>query len=299
MSRSKTNGNLALAGFDEIFNSSATPMNCESVVEIAITELHPPEFHPFLINDDQGMMRLAKSVQQYGVREPGIARPLEGGGYELICGNRRKRACELAGIPTMPIIIRCLDDDDSTITMVDSNLEQRDKLLYSEKAWAYRLKLEALNHRGSKSDTPGQLSVEILCEQTGESKNQVFRLVRLTELIVALLDKVDSRKLAFNPAVELSYLSQMEQTMVASAMDKYEAKPTLSQAQRLKKMKKAEGLTADAIDAVFAESKRPSKNEPENFGLFRKYFPPDCTQRQIEAVIIELLTDWKRKKESA
>jgi len=299
MSRSKTNGNLALAGFDEIFNSSATPMNCESVVEIAIAELHPPEFHPFLVNDDQGMMRLVKSVRQYGVREPGIARPLKDGGYELICGNRRKRACELAGIPTMPIIIRRLDDDDAAITMVDSNLEQRDKLLHSEKAWAYRLKLEALNHRGSKSDIPGQLSVEILCEQTGESKNQVFRLVRLTELIVALLDKVDSRELAFNPAVELSYLSQKEQTMVASAMDKHEAKPSLSQAQRLKKMKKAEGLTADAIDAVFAESKRQPKSEPASPSQFRKYFPPDYTQRQIEAVIIELLTDWKRKKESA
>jgi len=226
----QTSGNLALAGFDDIFRSSITPINGESIVDLPIIELHPPEFHPFHVFDDPSMFRLVKNIEKNGVREPGLARPRGAGGYELLCGNRRKRACELATIPTMPVIIRDLDDTSAALAMVDSNLEQREKLLYSEKAWAYRIKMEALNHNGVKGD---MLSVEVLVEQTGESKNQIFRLVRLTELVVALLDKVDARQLAFIPAVELSYLSQIEQTAVASAMDEYEVKPSHSQAVRL------------------------------------------------------------------
>jgi ParB family chromosome partitioning protein len=185
-----------------------------------------------------------------------------------------------------------MDDDIAAIAMVDSNLEQREKLLFSEKAWAYRVKLEALNHSGVKGD---MLSVEILVEQTGESKNQIFRLVRLTELIITLLDKVDAKQLAFNPAVELSYLSQTEQTAVASAMDKYSVKPSLSQAVRLKDMKKAGTLTVETIDKALSEVKKPSKNEPTGSMRFRKYFPPDYSQKQMESVIIELLTDWKER----
>jgi ParB family chromosome partitioning protein len=179
----------------------------ERIIEVRLEELYPSENHPFQVNDDESMQKLVRSIKQYGVREPGLARPRIDGGYELLAGNRRKRACELAGISTLPVIIREMNDDEAAIAMVDSNLERREKLLFSEKSCAYRVKLEALNHRGAKSDSPRQLSVDILCEQTGESKNQIFRIVRLTELIVDLIDKVDEGKLAFNPAVELSYLS--------------------------------------------------------------------------------------------
>jgi len=184
----------------------------ERIIEISLEELHPPEFHPFHVNDDEAMERLTLNIKQYGVREPGLVRPRTDGGYELLAGNRRKRACELAELPTMPVIIREMTDSDATIAMVDSNLEQREKLLYSEKAWAYKVKMEALNHNGVKAEMH---SVEVLVAQTGESKNQIFRLIRLTELVCTLLDKVDTKQLAFNPAVELSYLSQAEQTAVA------------------------------------------------------------------------------------
>ena len=244
--------NTALTGFKDIFKNTTKRTDGETVVEIPLEELYPPDYHPFQVNDDEAMERLVKSVKLHGVREPGLARPRTDGGYELLCGNRRKRACELAGIVTMPVIIREMDDDSATIAMVDSNLEQREKLLYSEKAWAYRIKLEALNHNGIKGD---KLSVDILVEQTGESKNQIFRLVRLTELICTLLDKVDNKQLAFNPAVELSYLSQTEQTAVTSAMEKYDTKPSLSQAVRLKKLKQDDKLSIDIIDILSARIK--------------------------------------------
>ena len=290
MSRNKTTGNLALAGFDDIFKSGVTNMNGESIVELPLEELHPPEFHPFQVNDDESMNRLVKNIKQYGVREPGLVRPREDGGYELIIGNRRKRACELAGIKVLPVIIREMDDDSAAIAMVDSNLEQRDKILYSEKAWAYRVKLEALDHNGIKGD---MLSVEALHEQTGESKTQIFRIIRLTYLILTLLDKVDTKKLAFNPAVELSYLSQKEQSAVAAAMEQYEINPSLSQAVRLKKLKQAGELTEAAIDKILSEAKKPPKSEPTGSMRFRKYFPPEYSQKQMEAVIISLLTEWR------
>lgn len=282
--------NISLTSYDDIFNNNTQNINGECVVEIPLSELYPPEIHPFQVNDDESMKRLVRNIKQYGVREPGLTRPREDGGYELLCGNRRKRACELAGINTMPIIVRELDDDNAVIAMVDSNLEQREKLLFSEKALAYRLKLEALNHNGIKGD---MLSVDVLVEQTGESKNQIFRLIRLTELIAALIDKVDMKQLSFNPAVELSYLSQIEQTAVASAMDKYGAKPSLSQAQRLKKMKQSDELTIEMIDSIIAENKMMTKDEPTGSMRFRKYFPPDYSQKQMEIIIVELLTKWK------
>jgi len=187
--REKVNGNLALTGFDDIFNAGKTdfPDNAEYIVELPLSELYPPEFHPFQVNDDEAMARLVKSVKQYGVREPGLARLRSEGGYELVSGNRRKRACELAGLTTMPVVVREMDDDSAAIAMVDSNLEQREKLLLSERAWAYWVKMKALNHNGVKCD---QNSVDIIVEKTGESKNQIFRLIRLTELVPDLLDKV-------------------------------------------------------------------------------------------------------------
>ena len=303
---------LSLAGFSDIFTCTADAgvnggtwrdKETERIVEIPTEELHPPEIHPFQVNDDAEMDRLVSNVQKHGIREPGLARPRAGrdgnpDGYELLCGNRRRRACQLAGIPTMPVIVRELDDDTAAITMVDSNLEQREKLLPSEKASAYRIKLEALNHRGSKSETPGQLSVEILCGQTGESKNQIYRLVRLTELIAPLIEKVDARWLAFNPAVELSYLSQTEQAAVASAMEAHDVKPSLSQAKRLKTMKQSDGLTMDQIDAVLSEIKKPPPDErdkqdtAENTMPFRKFFPSGYSLKQMNDVISELLEKW-------
>jgi ParB family chromosome partitioning protein len=281
--------NLSLTKACDIFKSTTSNINSESIVEIPLSELHPPEFHPFQVNNDEAMTRLSENIKRYGVREPGLARPRAEGGYELLCGNRRKRACEIAGITTMPVIVRELDDDSAIIAMVDSNLEQREKILPSEKAWAYRVKMEALNHNGVKSEMH---SVDVLVEQTGESKNQIFRLIRLTELVNALLDKVDTKQLAFNPAVELSYLSQAEQTAVACAMEKYAVKPSLSQSQRLKKLKQSGELTVEMIDAILAESKKPT---PESKGThpYRSYFPLNYTARQMDEVISKLLSKWK------
>jgi len=293
MSRKHTVGNLALAGYEDIFTNHLAPVEGERVVSIALNELHPPEFHPFQVSDDAAMERLVKSVKQYGVREPGLARPHPEGGYELIAGNRRKRACELAKLTAMPVIVRDLDDDSAAIAMVDSNLEQREKLLYSEKAWAYRVKMEALNHNGIKGD---MLSVEVLVAQTGESKNQIYRLVRLTELVPALLDKVDARQLAFNPAVELSYLSRQEQTLVVEAMARHEVKPSLSQAVRLKKLRQVGTLTAEVIDEVLSECKKPSESTSTERGRYQKFFPEGYTAKQMEAVIMGLLERWRAER---
>ena len=285
----KTNGNLALAGYNDIFNIG---MGGDVITEIPLSELHEPDNHPFQVNNDDAMTALVESVAQYGVREPGLARPRAEGGYELLCGNRRKMACQLAGLPTLPVIIRDLSDDDAAIAMVDSNLQQRDKLLYSEKAWAYRLKMEALNHKGVKSESH---SCEVIKAQTGDSRNTIFRLIRLTELVEKLLDKVDARDLAFNTAVELTYLDYKEQFTVADAMAKHDVKPSLSQAVRFKKMKQAGTLTADVINEVLSEAKESPVSETKITLHYRKFFPPEYSPKQIEAVIIELLTDWKAK----
>ena len=291
MPKTQTSGSLALVGFNDIFSGTAKADD-ESVTNIPLSELHPPEFHPFQLNDDEAMRRLVKSIGKYGVREPGLARPRAQGGYELLCGNRRKMACELAGLPTMPVIIRELDDDNSAIAMVDSNLQQRDKILPSEKAWAYRIKLEAMNHRGVKGD---KLSVEVFAEQTGESKNKIFRIIRLTELVIGLLDRLDTKQLAFSPAVELSYLSQSEQIAVVSAMEVNEVKPSLSQAMRLKKLKQAGELTEELIHSVLSEEKSGANSGGEEISRFHKFFPPDYTPRQMDKVITDLLLEWQSK----
>jgi ParB family chromosome partitioning protein len=236
------------------------------------------------------MAKLAESIRLYGVREPGLVRPHIEGGYELLCGNRRKRACELAGLPTMPVIVRELDDQAATLAMIDSNLQQREVILPSEKAWAYKVKMEALNHKGVKSDAH---SADALAAQTGESRNQIFRLIRLTELVDVLLDKVDARELAFNAAVELTYLAYDEQFAVADAMARHEVKPSLSQAVRLKKLKQDGALTAETIDAILSEDKKPPKGEPAGSLRFRRFFPPDYSPKQIEAVIVGLLREWQ------
>jgi len=290
--KNQTIGSLALKNYDDIFGSDDFQADGERIVEIPLTDLYPPEFHPFNVFDDEAMKRLVKSVKRYGVREPGLARPREDGGYELLAGNRRKRACELADIPTLPVIIREMDDASADIAMVDSNLEQRKKLLLSEKAWAYRVKLEALNHKGIKGDG---LSVDVLVEQTGESKSQIFRIISLTELVPDLLDKVDAKKLAFNPAVELSCLSRKEQAVVIDMIAKYEIKPNLSQAVRLKKMKQDGTLTDSEIEKVLSEIKKPTSGGSAGTSQYRRFFPSGYSKKQMEDVIINLLTEWKAK----
>ena len=300
MSKNILDGNAALTGFNDIFKSTTKSLDMaygERIIEIPLAELHPPEFHPFHVTDDEAMEELSQSIKQDGFYEPGLVRPRtdENGnpcGYELLAGNRRKRACEIAGIHTMPVIIREMDDARAAIAMVDSNLKQRKSLLFSARAWAYRVKMEALNHNGIKGD---KCSHEILMEQTGESKNQIFRLIRLTELIVGLLDMVDAKKIAFNPAVELSYLSQVEQTAVISAMDNHGIKPSHSQAVRLKKLKQNGKLTLELIDEILSETKKPTKDEPTDSMRYREYFPSDYSQEQIDEIIIELLMGWKAR----
>ena len=290
-----TNGSLALARFEDIFSASGAPADGEHIVRIPLAELFPPEYHPFLVRDDEAMTHLVESVRQYGVLVPGIARP-RAGGYELIAGNRRKRACELVGISELPVIIREMDDDEAVIALVDTNFEQRETLLPSEKAWAYRLKLEAMNHRGAKSDIPGQLSVDVLCAQTGDSKNQIFRFVRLTELAPALADKVDARKLAFNPAVELSFLARTEQGMVVDCMAKYQIKPSLSQAQRMKKASQEGGLTPQLIESILSEPKKAPVENNSTVTSYRRFFPKGYSPEQMDTVIIELLTGWQSEQ---
>ena len=270
-----------------------SPAKSETITEIPLADLHPPEFHPFHVNDDEAMNSLAENIKQHGVREPGIARPRAEGGYELLVGNRRKRGCEIAKLPTMPIIVRELDDDDATITMVDSNLEHRDRLLPSERAWAYKIKMEALNHKGIKGD---KLSAELVAEQYGDSRSQVFRMMRLTNLVIDLLDKVDAGKLAFNPAVELASLSQKEQVEVVNAMEHNEMKPSLSQAVKLRKLKQEGALTKDLIRSVLSEVKAKTPATDKEVIRYRKYFPDDFTATQIDEVILNLLEEYQVKQ---
>jgi len=252
------------------------------------------------------MRDMAESVKQYGVLSPAIARPLPDGGYELVSGHRRKRACELAGLETMPVIVRELDDDAAVILVVDSNL-QREGLLPSERAFAYKLKLEALRHQGERTDlTSSQLGTklradEIIAEQDGSSRNQIQRYIRLTELIPALLDMVDERKIAFNPAYELSFLKQGEQQLLLDAMDSEQATPSLSQAQRLKQLSQRGELTAAVMRAIMSEEKKPEIDRITITGdRLRKYFPRSYTPKQMEETIIKLLEQWqKRRKREA
>jgi len=245
------------------------------------------------------MDRLVESIKEYGIHEPCVARPKidKNGnfdGYELLVGNRRKMACELAGLSTMPTIIRELDDDTAIITMVDSNLEQREKILYSEKAWAYKIKMEALKHQGTKSKN-GKTSAEIITEQTGDSRNHIFRLIRLTELIVDLLDKVDSEQLAFHAAIELSHLSSSEQSTVASAMEENDMKPSVSQAVKLRNLKQSGELTKELIYSILTEEKPKSSSAEVKVQPYRKFFPADYTPKQITKVITDLLKTWQKE----
>lgn len=279
----------------------------ERVQEIPLSELHPFKNHPFRVIDDEAMQRTVESVAQFGVLAPALARPRPEGGYELVAGHRRMRASELAGLETMPVIVREMDDDTATIAMVDSNL-QRETLLPSERAFAYKMKLEAMKHQGQRTDlTSGQIgrklsgkeSRELIAEQTGESARQVQRFINLTNLIPELLDMVDQGKISFNPAVELSFLKEDEQLDFLSAMDYGGGgAPSVSQAQRIKKLSQAGMCTQEAMNTIMNEEKKGNldtitlKND-----VLRKYFPRSYTPKQMQDTIIRLLEQWQKKRQ--
>ena len=297
----KERSNINLKPLDDLFSTEESRADAqrEKVQEIPLGELHPFRNHPFKVKDDAAMQDTVESVREYGVLVPAIARPDPDGGYELIAGHRRHYASELAGKETMPVIVRDLDDDAATIIMVDSNL-QREELLPSERAFAYKMKLEALKHQGKK--TLDQLGPKWSTQEIGKAGNdsmsQVKRFIRLTELIPTLLDMVDERKIAFNPAVELSYLKKEEQTLLLEAMDSEQATPSLSQAQRLKKFSQQKILSLDVMRAIMSEEKKTDldrvtlKNE-----TLRKYFPKSYTPKQMEDTIIKLLEGWYKKRQ--
>ena len=301
--------NIELKSVDDLFatEESRADAQREKVQNIPLRELHPFRNHPFKIKDDAAMQDTVDSVREHGVLVPAIARPDPDGGYELIAGHRRHHASELAGKETMPVIIRDLDDDTATIIMVDSNL-QREELLPSERAFAYKMKLDAMKRQAGRPmkenrdqvghNFSGKRTVELIAENAPDSRNQIQRYIRLTELIPELLDMVDERKIAFNPAVELSYLKKEEQTLLLEAMDSEQATPSLSQAQRLKKFSLQKMLSLDVMRAVMSEEKKTDldrvtlKNE-----TLRRYFPKSYTPKQMEDTIIKLLEGWYKKRQ--
>ncbi len=299
---------VELASVDDLFSTEESRADAqrEKVMEIPLSELHPFKDHPFKVKDDDAMMETADSIRQYGVLVPAIARPDPNGGYELVAGHRRHRASELAGKETMPVIIRDLDDDQATIIMVDSNL-QRESLLPSERAFAYKMKLEAMRHQGERMDLTsaqvgrklgGKESREILAEQVGQSRNQISRYIRLTELIPELLDMVDEKKIAVNPAYELSFLKKEEQMQLLDAMDSEQATPSLSQAQRLKKFSQEGRLNIDVMRAIMSEEKKSDLDKVTfTSDTLRKYFPKSYTPARMQETIIKLLEQWQRRRQ--
>lgn len=272
-------------------------------MEIALTELYSFKNHPFRVVDDDRMMDTAESIKEYGVLVPAIARPRAEGGYELVAGHRRKRGCELAGLSTMPVIVRNLDDDAATIIMVDSNI-QRENILPSERALAYKMKLEAMKRQGARTDLTSRQVVgkletaDLVGQETGESGRQVQRIIRLTELIPPLLEMVDEKKIAFNPAVELSYLPADEQILLLNAMDSEQATPSVSQAQRLKKFSREGRLSEESMLAIMSEEKKGDLEKVTLTGdKLRKYFPSSYTPQQMEQTILKLLEQWQKKRQ--
>ena len=293
---------MQLASLDDLFSTQASRDEAqrEKVQEIPLEELHPFAHHPFKVLDDDRMKDTADSIREYGVLVPAIARPRPDGGYKLIAGHRRKRGCELAGLQTMPVIVRELDDDAAIIIMVDSNI-QRENILPSERAFAYQMKLEALKHQGLRTDLTStqvaqKLSAKRVGDETGVSKDQVRRFIRLTNLIPALLDMVDSKKIAFNPAVELSYLTAEEQGKLVDTMESEQATPSLSQAQRLKKFSQEGKLTEESMLAIMSEEKKPEIGRVTlGTDTLRKYFPTNWTPKQMEDQILKLLNNWYQR----
>lgn len=304
----KNSLNVSLKGADDIFSTeeSRQEQQREQVQQIPIGELFPFKNHPFKVLDDESMQRTVESVEQYGVLSPLIARPRPEGGYEIISGHRRQHAAQLAGLDTLPVIVRNMDDDAAVLLMVDSNL-QRETILPSERAFAYKMKLEAMKHQAGRptqdnysqvGNNFGTLSSEEMAEELGTSKNQIFRYIRLTNLVPELLDMVDEKKISFNPAVELSYLDTNQQRDFLEAMNDTQNAPSLSQAQRLKKLAQEGHFSYDVAFAVMGEEKKGELDKVviKNDTL-RKYFPRSYTPKQMEDTIIKLLDQWQRKQQ--
>ena len=306
----KSGLNVALKGLDDIFSTeeSRQEEQREQVQQIPVSELFPFKNHPFKVLDDDSMTRTVESISQFGVLAPLIARPRPEGGYEIISGHRRKHAAELANLDTVPVIVRNMEDDAATILMVDSNL-QREHILPSERAFAYKMKLDAMKHQAGRppqdnysqlGNNFGKLSSKEMAEELGTSKNQIFRFIRLTNLVPELLDMVDEKKISFNPAVELSYLDAKQQQDFLEAMDASQNAPSLSQAIRIKKLAQQGEFDYDAVYNIMNEEKKSEldtvtiKNE-----TLRKYFPRNYTPRQMESIIIKLLDQWQLKKQQA
>ena len=297
---------IELASVDDLFSTEESRQDeqLEKIQEIPLSELHPFKDHPFKVKDDDAMIETADSIKKYGVLVPAIARPLPDGGYELVAGHRRRRASELAGKETMPVIVRDLDDDAATIIMVDSNL-QRENLLPSERAFAYKMKLEAIKHQGARTDlTSVQVEQKLsardqVAKEAGERSGiQVMRYVRLTELIPKLLDMVDEKKIAFNPAYELSFLKPDEQQMLVETMDYEQATPSLSQAQRMKKFSQDGKLSEDVMLAIMSEEKKGDLDKVTlSSDTLRKYFPKSYTPAKMQETIIKLLEQWQKKRQ--
>ena len=304
----KNSLNVSLKGADDIFSTeeSRQEQQREQVQQIPIGELFPFKNHPFKVLDDESMQRTVESVEQYGVLSPLIARPRPEGGYEIISGHRRQHAAQLAGLETLPVIVRNMDDDAAVLLMVDSNL-QRESILPSERAFAYKMKLEALKNQGARSDlTCGQIghklngakARDIVADESGDNARNVQRFIRLTNLVPELLDMVDEKKIAFNPAVELSYLDESQQRDFLEAMNDTQNAPSLSQAQRLKKLAQEGHFSYDVAFAVMGEEKKDELDKVviKNDTL-RKYFPRSYTPKQMEDTIIKLLEQWQRKQQ--
>ena len=301
----KSGFNVSLKGADDIFSTeeSRQEQRREQIQQIPLAELHPFTNHPFKVLDDESMHRTVESVEQYGVLSPLIARPRPEGGYEIISGHRRQRAAQLAGLETLPVIVRNMDDNAAVLLMVDSNL-QRENILPSERAFAYKMKLEALKNQGARSDlTSSQIGTKLRADEkvaldSGESRSQIQRFIRLTNLIPELLDMVDEKKIAFNPAVELSYLDEAQQRDFLEAMEDTQNAPSLSQAQRLKKLALEGHFSYDVAFAVMGEAKKDELDKVviKNDTL-RKYFPRNYTPKQMEDTIIKLLDQWQRKRQ--
>ena len=297
---------VELASVDDLFSTEESRVDDrrERVMEIPLSELRPFKDHPFKVKDDEAMMETAESIQKYGVLVPAIARPRPEGGYELVAGHRRRRASELAGKETMPVIVRDLDDDAATIIMVDSNL-QRESLLPSERAFAYKMKLEAIKRQGARTDlTSVQVEQKLsardrVAKEAGEKSGiQVMRYIRLTELIPTLLDMVDERKIALNPAYELSFLKPEEQEHLLDAMDSEQATPSLSQAQRLKKFSQEGKLSPNVMLAIMSEEKKEAWDKVTlDSATLRKYFPKSYTPQRMQETIIKLLEAWQKKRQ--
>ena len=300
--------NVSLKGADDIFSTeeSRQEQQREQVQQIPIGELFPFKNHPFKVLDDESMQRTVESVEQYGVLSPLIARPRPEGGYEIISGHRRQHAAQLAGLETLPVIVRNMDDDAAVLLMVDSNL-QRENILPSERAFAYKMKLEALKNQGARSDLTcvqighklnGAKARDIVADESGDNARNVQRFIRLTNLVPELLDMVDEKKIAFNPAVELSYLDESQQRDFLEAIEDTQNAPSLSQAQRLKKLAQEGHFSYDVAFAVMGEEKKDELDKVviKNDTL-RKYFPRSYTPKQMEDTIIKLLEQWQRKQQ--